>query len=848
MASNISGGGFLSGLGSFTTAVTNAFTLLASKILGYTSVTSVPVQKNSLIMHGGYVSALVSKRETPLAWEEKSKQIAIITTNGTSYLCTSYSNGYKMYFSEDMDTFEEATFPILNPYTSQNDILGPYFYDENNQYNIYAGIPHGSGFYITGGLVNGTSQYFKSKKGISSLQEFNIPTDAKNMTYHGTVGDSSYFSFYIGTNYTDRKFYKTSKIELSGNTPVTYTEIDLTVNGVKYRPDGDVYYANGMYAVTGQRTSGSGGYVYVLFTSSDGITFTTNNGGNDYIHLNLVNNTFVYGQINDGEPIVILSATTDFQTGETINLFKPEGTTSFGLSNGAVVNNKLYVPFYSTSFFAVSEDGINWTTEDAGVNIQFDYMLTAGTVTVNVPLAGGSSYYTTLVDGTGPGAILSSAYGGSFSLSQNTMGSFDGSSIPEMTPVSIGGGSSTGYLTPGIGAYGNGIYLGSDGNYTLHISTDNGKNWSQVSSAPGATVGLAYGNGVFVRLLQQNQAIEYSTDGVNWSATNISSSNISKLHYSSPQGKFVGIETYATSPQIVTSTDGITWSTKTGALSDPSNRTFGLMDVASNDSDMCALVVDLTTNLRYFAYTFDDFDSVVGVSALPTSIYTDRLTAAGGTWVAYGARDIATSASGGSIWSVILDDATLSALPYSTYIQNAGYDGKNLIIIGNNLLAVAYTNTFNNPLTDVKIFTEQKFRTDFANLIIGQVGSMVETQVSIGDQGSGTAEVLTPVTLYKTAPFGQGTSENPESALITKITLKNLSSYPVSVDIARFGVFYGGSVMSSDTVQVNDQIIQPNQTFTYEPSSQNGILYADMSFVVLPSSVDAIEAKIYTSN
>lgn len=822
MANNISGGGFLSGLGSFISGTVSAFVLLAEKILGYTSVTSVPVQKNSLIMYGGYTPILVSKKEAPFSWEDKPKQLGILKTNGTSYLGINYSSGPapSMYFSEDLDTFEQISFPLANPTTGQNDILGPYYYDQQNEYNVYAGIPHGSGLFITGGLVNNTFMAFKSAKG-TNLETFNTPANASYMRYHGTIGDNSYFIFSIfGVTHT----YRTSKIALGEST--TYTPVNLSVDtgDLKYRIMSEVFYANGIYAVTAEHVSGNDNHEnYKILTSTDGINFTEAMSSNYYLLLNLINNRFVVYEDNGNDTVAIFQTTPDFISsngnGETHNLYFPESSPSysFRVDLAKVLNGKIYIPFTSSSIFAVSTDGLTWTLEDCGTNIQFDYLLEVGTTTVNVPLAGGSTYYTTTTGSIEDGVTFVTNYEGSYAAALSNISSTLGSRLTNA--VTIPGGSSL-FLRAFV--WNNKYYLST--NIGTYIS-DDGNTWSQALEAPIITSEAKLETCLLVS--GSSQYIYSTTDNSSWSTSTISGVNFISQVFGAKNVAFAITGNVSNNQQCYISTDsGQNWTLFDKKVSS--------VDYGDNKYVMVSADNSNTSDDGVYEST-DNGATWTKITSLLSN--TTQVIFGNGAWIFWGGDTIRSTTDFQAIYTTF----------YSSTEQITS-----VIFTNNKLIGINRFTGFIFISEEYPYWGGSQYPQAFPNVEIrnngifpSKISTLVETQISIGDQGSGTAEIIAPVTLYRTAMFGQGSGEYPEYADIAKITLKNLSNYPVSVDIARFGINYGGFTMNSQTVQVNDEIIQPGQTFTYEPGLGLGVLYADMSFVVLPSSVDAIEAKIY---
>jgi hypothetical protein len=105
----------------------------------------------------------------------------------------------------------------------------------------------------------------------------------------------------------------------------------------------------------------------------------------------------------------------------------------------------------------------------------------------------------------------------------------------------------------------------------IQYSNDDGKSWAAGSGTSGAGVfyGVAYGGGVFVAVGASDTTgsstpkIYSSTDGVSWTSrtpggTNPAGTSLRAITYAS--GKFVAV---GTNGQIQTSTDGVTWTKRT---------------------------------------------------------------------------------------------------------------------------------------------------------------------------------------------------------------------------------------------------------------------------------------------
>ena len=111
-------------------------------------------------------------------------------------------------------------------------------------------------------------------------------------------------------------------------------------------------------------------------------------------------------------------------------------------------------------------------------------------------------------------------------------------------------------------AYGNNVFVATNG-YHLVYSTD-GINWTKSPTSEIDHEGywnLAYGNGIFVAISDEDSAAAYSMDGINWIATTTPlSTGCSSVTFGN--GKFVATANGSLTAAAY-STDGINWSTMT---------------------------------------------------------------------------------------------------------------------------------------------------------------------------------------------------------------------------------------------------------------------------------------------
>lgn len=118
------------------------------------------------------------------------------------------------------------------------------------------------------------------------------------------------------------------------------------------------------------------------------------------------------------------------------------------------------------------------------------------------------------------------------------------------------------------------------------------------------------------------------------------------------------------------------------------------------------------------------------------------------------------------------------------------------------------------------------------SITAGPISTLREIQVSIGDQGSGGAEILAPVDVY-TVPANNTTD-------IDQVTVKNNSLDTITYDL---GVLDSGIELTDQNVFINDQAISAGATATI--TGINEPMTAGQRIVVFPSAVDVVEVKVY---
>jgi hypothetical protein len=877
----------LIGLGKMIKKVTSSLNLLASKVLGFTSITSVPVQKNSLIMYKGYGETLISKTEAPsISWATDPLKFGRIHSDGTNFSCLSYFGnvGYTRYNSEDMKTFTEIDFySILNPISQAYDF-------DATSVNVLGALENGT--YISIKQVPGTNGYniFKSSKDFTDISALSLPTGViaspERAFYHGTFGNNSYLTFSNTDNQNDYKLYRSSSI--TSTQDPTYTEVTgIHVAGDHYVVQGKIHYANEIFACVAFNLST---YRFAILYSTDGLNFskTTHTvGENVYIRMATVNNKFVYAfssanfNVNDG---IYINVSDDFLSGET-PISKTTPTAYPGVSNrfikldnSVLLNNKLYIPIQGTTSFMVSEDGVTWSFIDGGSHIEFDHEFISGTVVVDVPLAGGSSYYTTIVENSvngfvaqsnsgslafstdGTDWIYSSEYplypgwsnniisangkiycyaGTRFIYSSDGISWTRGVDIDQQESAILTGG---GFSPP---QYINNIFLSLTGNI-LAYSTD-GLNWTDKYIVPdyndymydNTNEPIIFGNGTYLTMNENTGQTFVSSNGIDWSlGFNFASSTSNVFNMKNTffeGGRFVTVGLFG---ENATSTDGINWTIGSNISLEENEAIY----ITGYENGIYFFV----TNIGRTAWSSNglswniDNTNTGDISLLSNVFSSNGKTIAYPYWVG-GDTNFYLHSADRVNW-------TIQSFPTFTASTNVNFSEflDEVIMVSNGQTEAEYgltkTSTdlinwvdgftFYNPVPAVRYQGSPPSLMNSGWFAPKAVNSSIriETQVSIGDQGSGTAEVLTPVTVY-----------SPTSTVILdSVTLRNTSLYPVSFDLA---VITGSELLSSETVLVDDKVIQPGETVT--ELSSFGSLGANQKIVVLPSSVDALEVKVY---
>jgi hypothetical protein len=118
------------------------------------------------------------------------------------------------------------------------------------------------------------------------------------------------------------------------------------------------------------------------------------------------------------------------------------------------------------------------------------------------------------------------------------------------------------------------------------------------------------------------------------------------------------------------------------------------------------------------------------------------------------------------------------------------------------------------------------------SVTIGQINTLVEIQVSIGNQGEEGAEILAPVDVYTVT----GIIETD----IDEVTIKNNSGNTITYDLA---VLNPGVELTDQNALINDQAVSAGATATI--TSITTPMTTGQRIAVFPSAVDVVEVKVY---
>ena len=410
---------------------------------------------------------------------------------------------------------------------------------------------------------------------------------------------------------------------------------------------------------------------------------------------------------------------------------------------------------------------------------------------------GGSSYYTSTVESVQP-AFLAKA-----SQNRDAIYSLDGINwnLIASDDTSLNTGSmfyaqEKFWVFTGYGNYG--------------YST-NGKNWTILEEPAGSWVSFIYADNKFVMLGFLQAAV--STDGINWTTTSTPDSGyFSTLAFGN--GKFVAlpVESYQGTNGMY-STDGANWTTMSMPVSRWISLTFG-------NGKFVAITQGTG---QYLSPPTRIFYSTDGINWTESFQFPDYY----GADVVYGEDRFVVSGTynGFGLYSTDGINWTQTSFPSQVLSDELVYGNGKFIKIGDNQGLYS---------TDGITWTVTSFPvSNYYNLAAhGNLSVLQEVQISIGDSGSGGAEILAPVDIY-TVPANKTTD-------IDEVRVKNNSLNQITYDL---GVLNAGVQLSDQNALINDQTISAGATATI--TSISTPLTSGQRIVVLPSAVDVVEVKVY---
>lgn len=409
---------------------------------------------------------------------------------------------------------------------------------------------------------------------------------------------------------------------------------------------------------------------------------------------------------------------------------------SYVLEGGAVTLQvkTSYPEYHSYQWLRISDQGVARLAID-GMN--------GGGDTITVPSVTSTTRFQVMVTGTN--GTTKSRIATVTVIPQSTLVTWH--STPIAAPA---------YL-PTMVVQGNGILAGSDG--LSWAASTTGETWTAATSSPPAGVtmnSLAFGNGVFVSVGNFGR-VYTSTDGINWTWRDISAPtlNLRKVIFGGDQFVVIGggRDGATTSETLLTSPDGITWTSTALPAASTFASTAGASSVYSNVAvgNHLLLCVFFTPNTTW---TIVSPNWGQTWTAKSSSVYAPSLAFGNGTFV----REDATSTDG------------LTWTARGTRYQNIGFTGG---------LFTAEANTDFNiypmpmpPVTAVWISSDGVVWTKIANGLAGaSLGPVQATNGGLLMFGyTMTGSMVSVPTLYYTGslpPLMPGITRQPASLTVT---------------------------------------------------------------------------------
>jgi hypothetical protein len=230
-------------------------------------------------------------------------------------------------------------------------------------------------------------------------------------------------------------------------------------------------------------------------------------------------------------------------------------------------------------------------------------------------------------------------------------------------------------------AYGAGVYVTVSGGSAQAATSPDGAVWTaRTLPVSGGWQKVVYGNGTFLAITTYQGAT--STDGITWVQHNIPAAGTIGLEFGN--GIFVLAPGYGRT--VYTSLDGINWTTRTNVLSaEFGNTTQYIMRIVYGGGKFVLATRGMTGTISYTASSADGITWVT--STMPYWLYWDSLTYAGEFWIA------ATYSS--TVTAISYDGTTWHPGPALHSVGGAWYCGaygNGVAVIGN--LNVSYYEVF----------------------------------------------------------------------------------------------------------------------------------------------------------
>ena len=377
-------------------------------------------------------------------------------------------------------------------------------------------VAYGNGSFVAAG----TNFVIESQ---DSLAWTTAPTPwvTKPVSIGGTVALAGGSNGFVAVTGDAQAYFSTDGLTWTGQ---TLTAPGSVFSGASLKNDMVTYWKGNFYIGSGRYASSMSADTFV-FTSADGINWSTNYLGN----LNTGIGGFIYDFFMASSNYLVAAGKASYTP---FLQYSPDGTnwsltnnpdisTSFGMTAGAYGNGS-YVMTYGHSSppsIFTSNDGLTWTNRQKAP----------------VPPNGPAYTFTCIVSNSGVDVAVSANLVG---ISSNGLFYVVASNTPALSSVL---------------SYGNG-FVGVGAGGTIYVST-NGLNWTQRNSGTVNNLhGITAGNGLLVAV-GDGGAIQTSPSGLVWTSRS-SGTSLPLYSVACSNGIFVVVGSQGT---VLTSPDGINW-------------------------------------------------------------------------------------------------------------------------------------------------------------------------------------------------------------------------------------------------------------------------------------------------